>query len=269
MQSFWQNRAGLALAALALASIGEGAVRVSAKLPVSMLHRGMGAAALVLSLALAAGLWRRRAFLAKSLLTLAALASLAGGMAEMPALRASCGVLHAVVSHLMFAAGFVAWHETRRSMREGAKVEDAGWPSLRALAVSTPVVIVAQIALGALYRHQLAGVVPHVTGAFVASVLVLMAGAAVFTLQDVTPGMKKWAGLTLGLLIAQVLLGVAAYFARVTDSGQLVAMTVAHVVTGALLLGVQCVLSTLIFKQVVTVPRTIAAGELAGSGRNG
>jgi hypothetical protein len=67
----------------------------------------------------------------------------------------------------------------------------------------------------------------------------------------------------------QILLGVAAYFARVSGHSQLVPLTVSHVLTGALLLAVNCILSSQIWKEVVTVRQSTPAGQLAGSGHNG
>jgi heme A synthase len=195
--------------------------------------------------------------------------ALLGGMSEWPALRAYAGVGHALMSHLFFALVAVVWAGGGKPALPESKVEDGGWPSLRSLASATPAVILVQIALGAAYRHQLTGVLPHVIGAFLAAVFVLMAGAALFTANGVTGNLKKWAGLSLGLLLLQILLGVGAYFARVSSHSQLVPLTVSHVIAGATLLAVNCILSTEIWKEVVTVRHSATADQMAGSGRNG
>jgi heme A synthase len=271
MKFEWRNQVGFAASVCAFVLLAEGAVRVSAQLPVSMLHRGLGGVAAAGALVLAASLWAERRQLSKLLILLTVASALLGGMSENPAWKAVSGVGHAVASHLFAAIAFLAWRATRE--QPGAvrrqPLEDGGWPSLRSLAWFTPAVIVAQIALGAAYRHQLASVVPHVLGAFVAAVVVLMAGAAVFTTSGTQAEMRRLAGASLGLLVIQILLGVAAYFARVSGHSQLVAITVSHVVTGAALLTVNCVLSSRIWKEVVTVRESAPAGELAGSGRNG
>lgn len=266
-----RNVLGFAASVCAFALLAEGAVRVSAQLPVSMLHRGLGAVAAVGAALLAATLWQERRELAKLLILLTIGSGLLGGMSEAEAWKSVAGVGHAVASHLLAATAFLGWRATQQSQGTGQDrpLQDGGWPSLRALAWLTPAVIVAQIALGAAYRHQLASVVPHVVGAFVAAVVVLMAGAAVFTTNGTQPGMRKLAGASLSLLVIQILLGVAAYFARVTGHSQMVALTVSHVITGAALLTVNCLLSSQIWRDVVTVRNSAPAGELAGSGRNG
>src|SRR5205085_7623059 len=51
--------------------------------------------------------------------------------------------------------------------------EDSGSPSLRALAATVPVCVLAQLALGAAARHQALGVLPHVAGAAIVTGMIL------------------------------------------------------------------------------------------------
>ncbi len=228
----------------------------------------MGAIVAVGAVAAALAMFRVRPALGKLLLITALACAAMGGMSEALALRAYAGVGHALMSHLFFALAAVVWAGGWKPSAPDSRTEDGGWPSLRSLAYATPAVIVVQIALGAAYRYQLTGVLPHVIGAFLAAVFVLMAGAALFTTNGVSANLKKWAGASLGLLLLQILLGVGAYFARVSSHSQLVLLTVSHVMTGAALLAVNCILSTEIWKEVVTVRHSATADQMAGSGPN-
>ena len=52
-------------------------------------------------------------------------------------------------------------------------VEDSGWPSLRSLAVTASVLTLAQVALGAGFRHRAFGIMPHIVGAIIVAMFLL------------------------------------------------------------------------------------------------
>ena len=58
-------------------------------------------------------------------------------------------------------------------------VEDHGWPSMRSLSIILPLVVLTQVALGAGFRHGALSVMPHVVGAMVVIMVLLMMGAFV------------------------------------------------------------------------------------------
>jgi heme A synthase len=120
--------------------------------------------------------------------------------------------------------------------------------------------VLAQVALGAAFRHRVLGLMPHVIGAMIVALAVMF--LAIFVVnQFPTHRSLRPAGLAvLGITFVQIFLGIAAYFARLEAATQPLAMvlsTVAHVAAGGLTLASTIVLSILIRRNV----RTHAAVE--------
>lgn len=192
------------------------------------------------------------------------LAVAAGATASQPAqgMGAVWGVAKAVSLHLVFASAilFAVW--TSKSWREQVTpLEDGGWPSLRSLAILAPASVVLQVALGAAYRQNLVGLVPHVSWAFVTTIIVLAAAAIVLT-QDASPrALRRWSVALLCATLLQVMLGVFAFLARLTAQngdavqGWMTGAVHAHVGTGSLVLGFTVALSAWIFHNVITIRR--------------
>ena len=133
---------------------------------------------------------------------------------------------------------------------------DFGNPSLHALCVATVAAVFVQLILGAAFRHKAFGIIPHLAGAVVVTGLIFwLAGA----LKRRFPGVPALRSAARGLHILiglQLLLGAAAYWSRLYAASfpqpipVMVGLTVAHVVTGALVL-VGTVLVTLICFRLV------------------
>jgi heme a synthase len=133
---------------------------------------------------------------------------------------------------------------------------DFGSPSLHALSVATVAAVFVQLILGAAFRHKAFGIIPHLAGAVVVTGLIFwLAGA----LKRRFPGVPELRSAARGLHILiglQLLLGAAAYWSRLYAASfpqpipVMVGLTVAHVVTGALVL-VSTVLVTLICFRLV------------------
>jgi heme A synthase len=140
-------------------------------------------------------------------------------------------------------------------------VEDYGWPSLRFLAVLTPVLVLVQIGLGAGFRHRAFGLLPHVIGAMIVPLVILLVGA--FALHQF-PKHRALRPAAVGLLAitgVQIFLGIIAYVARLNAADYPLAMvltTVAHVATGGLTLAASVVLAIQIRRNV-----RVAASETA------
>jgi heme A synthase len=143
---------------------------------------------------------------------------------------------------------------TSRNWQQGPDpVEDYGWPSLRSLAVLTPVLILVQIGLGAGFRHRAFGLMPHVIGAMLVPLVILL--TAIFVLNQF-PKHRALRHAAVGLLtitLVQIFLGIAAYVARLNAAEYPLAMvltTVAHVATGGLTLAASVVLAIQIRRNV-------------------
>jgi heme a synthase len=131
-----------------------------------------------------------------------------------------------------------------------AQFSDSSSPSLRILSLVCVVAILVQLMLGAAFRHSGIKLLPHLISAAVVTGLLVWTTSRVITNPSMPEAVRRPAGLLLGLLIVQLLLGLASYLTRVqwgADAAQpqlaMVASTVSHVIVGALLLATSLVLT--------------------------
>ncbi|MFZ0211157.1 MAG: COX15/CtaA family protein [Candidatus Acidiferrales bacterium] len=120
------------------------------------------------------------------------------------------------------------------------QLRDEESPKLRTIALATSCVILVQIVLGAAFRHNAFGIIPHIIGA------VVVVGMVFWTVLAVAVRFRKVRDLRVAaryleiLLGLQILLGGAAYWAvlaardAVQPTPLYVTITVAHVAVGAL-----------------------------------
>jgi cytochrome c oxidase assembly protein subunit 15 len=179
---------------------------------------------------------------------------LLGGATVLLLQPAPISIAHACLAQLFFSVTVAIAVFTSRKWQEGPEpVEDYGWPSLRSLAILTPILILLQIALGAGFRHRAFGLLPHVIGAMIVPLVILLVG--VFALHQF-PKHKSLSPAAVALLTitgVQVFLGVIAYIARINAAEYPLAMvltTVAHVATGGLTLAASVVLAIQIRRNV-------------------
>jgi cytochrome c oxidase assembly protein subunit 15 len=196
--------------------------------------------------------WMRR--LGWVALSLVVAQGLLGGATVLLLQPAPISMAHACLAQLFFSVTVAIAVFTSRKWQEGPEpVEDYGWPSLRSLAIMTPVLILVQIALGAGFRHRAFGLLPHVIGAMLVPLVILLTG--IFVLQQF-PKHKSLRPAAVALLTitgVQVFLGVIAYIARMNAAQYPLAMvltTVAHVATGGLTLAASVVLAIQIRRNV-------------------
>lgn len=180
--------------------------------------------------------------------------SLAGGS------QAAVGVGKALLLHLLFAATVLAAVRTSQNWKSAQpRIEDGGWPSLRSLAVLAPALVLVQVGLGAGYRQEMLGLVPHASWAFATAIVVLAEAAFVLTQDYGHKPLRFWAVALLIVTGIQLILGVTAFVGRLTaaESGSLSGWAAgsvhAHVGTGSLVLGFTLALSAWILRDVTTV----------------
>lgn len=157
--------------------------------------------------------------------------------------------------------------------RDLPRLEDGGSPPTRTLASATTGVILAQILLGAAYRHGTFDIpppwdiIPHLIGAAVVTFMVVWTGRVVKKRFRDSRALRKGVVLLHSFFGLQFLLGFAAWWAMtrpiniVQPTDVFVSLTVAHVLGGALLLAS----STLLLLMCVRLisPLSIAAGAAA------
>ena len=177
-----------------------------------------------------------------------------GGMTVLFLLPPAISVSHACLAQLFFCTTVALAMFTSRQWQEGAVlVKDHGWPSLRSLSILIPAMVLAQIALGAAFRHRAIGVMPHIIGAMVVTLAVLIYGVFVLHQFPEHRALRPTARNMLLVTFVQVFLGIVAYFVRMDSSSSsfsLVASTVTHVATGGLTLASVIALSIQIRRHV-------------------
>ena len=225
-------------------------------------HRMVATTVGFLTIILAAWLWRaeRRAWLRNLgliALGMVILQGVLGGMTVLFLLPKSVSIAHACLAELFFSLTVSIAVFTSPSWRRGPElVVDSGSPSLRSLAILTPAAVLAQVALGAAFRHRLVNVIPHIIGALLVGGLVLYVAIAVLTEFKSHAALRKTGTTLIAITFLQVFLGIAAYLSRISNSDSvqpltvMVIFTVAHVAVGALTMATSVVLGIQVRRNV-------------------
>jgi heme A synthase len=215
---------------------------------IALVHRYIAAAALILVAGLLILAYRtdRRASVRKVAATaflLIVIQALLGGADVLMGGTGWLGVAHAGLAQFSLlaaaAVAFVAWPSNGV---QPAHVHDYGWPSLRTLAIWTPILVFVQIMLGALYRHHIVGLIPHIVGAMIVGVLVLLFSLFTLTQFPTHDALRNLATAVLLVLVCQLVLGVITYISGAANEDQgpptlwAALVTAGHVAGGGVLL---------------------------------
>jgi cytochrome c oxidase assembly protein subunit 15 len=166
---------------------------------------------------------------------------------------------HATVAQTFFCiAVAIALFTGRKWVEEQPRVEyDSRHPSLAALTIVSIFVLYVQLILGGMFRHHGMSWWPHVLNAAIVAFVLAWTVVRALTAYSHIEALRRPAIVMLGLLIAQLCLGFAAFLTRVAwgrDAAQpefpMVVSTVAHVATGALLLATTVVLAIQVWRHV-------------------
>jgi len=137
----------------------------------------------------------------------------------------------------------------------GESIDDSKSPSLRLLTALTTLAILAQLILGAAFRHGAFGIDPHLVGAGVVLVMVVWTGATAKRRFRENRDLRRCTILLHSFFGLQILLGFAAWYAvRVLalQSSQptlpYVTLTVAHVLGGALTLAASVIFTLVAYR---------------------
>jgi cytochrome c oxidase assembly protein subunit 15 len=204
-------------------------------------HRMIAGAVGLLTIVLALWLWRSepRGWVRKL-----------GGITVLFYLPVAISVGHATLAQLFFCVTVSLALFTGADWRwDEPTIEDSLSPSLRQLTAVTTLGILFQLVLGAAFRHNGFGIVPHLVVAALVTVGILWAAARALALSPREARLSRAALLLAGLLIVQIGLGVSAYWMKLLarDAPQplpaVVAVTTAHVAVGALVLAASLVLT--------------------------
>ena len=262
MKNPWLFRLAILVAVCALLLIADGAMVGPGTQPTPRAmsaHRIAATAVSLLTLGLV--LWlrftdprpraRRLGWLT---LLIAVLQDSVGHAAVFVLVPRTAGIAHALMAPLFFAAVLAIAVVTSPGWCRGPEyVRDYGWPSMRSLAILTPILVVLQILLGAAFRQQVLTLLPHVLGAMFVALVILL--ESIFVLQQFPThrALAPAAKTLLGVAFAQVFLGITALIMKsmASDTDLAVIVTVAsHVTGGAITLATTVVLSILIRRNV-------------------
>jgi cytochrome c oxidase assembly protein subunit 15 len=222
-------------------------------------HRMVATTVGMLTIVLAIWLWRAdpRPWMRKlgfAALGAVILQGLLGGLTVLMLLPPPVSISHACLAQLFFSTTVALTIFTSQRWLNGpVQVEDHGWPSLRSLAIAVPVLVLAQVALGAAFRHRALGLMPHIIGAMVVSAAIMLLCAFVLHQFPEHPSLRRAAVVLMSVTGVQVFLGIFAYLTRaqaVESPLAMVIATVAHVAIGALTLASTIALSILILRNV-------------------
>jgi len=167
-----------------------------------------------------------------------------------PEYKALIAVPHALVAQSFFAVVVAIVVFTSRSWSAPHELKpDSGSRPLRKLVAATVGAVLIQLVLGAGFRHQAFGVIPHIVGALAVTFLIVSTVVAVMRRHGDDGYLVRPGKAAVGLLAVQLCLGLGAYLARLGAAGDpqplepMISLTVAHLVVGGLTLATIVVLA--------------------------
>lgn len=223
-------------------------------------HRVIAAFVGLLTIVLAVWLWRRdpRRWVRRlGLLALGAVIGqgVLGGLTVLFYLPVPISVVHACLAQIFFGTVVsLALFTSQWWQSILPRLDDIGTPRVRSLAVWSVAVIFLQLVLGAALRHGGFGIAPHLVGAAVVAFLVFWTAGVMRRRYRDIGALRDGSRLLHALLGVQLLLGGAAWWSRVAARefpqpvSLMVWLTVAHTVTGALLLAAAVVVTLVCYR---------------------
>jgi len=188
-----------------------------------------------------------------------------GGQVVIRLLHYWLPVIHACFAQIVFAAVLgVAMFTSKWWVSERPQLEDSGTPSMNSIAVLNAVVIYFQVILGAGFRHKEIPIWPHAAGALVVLGVVTWTAVTLRKRFEASPELSRARVLLHAIFGLQFLLGLAAYWSRLStaDAPQpmpvMVTLTVIHTVVGAILFGFSVVV-VLMCSRLIPGGREVAA----------
>jgi heme a synthase len=228
----------------------------SSAVPNELAHRVLGGALVLVAILLAIRL--RHALSLIGVGTLGLVVALGWQGAPLSPAR---GVLHALLAHLFFAIAAVTCVLASAHWNRPAELSDVRRPFLRPLAAATPPVVFAQITLGALYRHNVTGIILHVAVAMAVALLALILSSVVLQNYPRPAPLRRSAATLIAVVLVQVSLGIASLVMLLLNfsaTGYFIAATTAHVMVGAATFAASIVMAMEVWRGVPRSPNTSA-----------
>jgi len=223
-------------------------------------HRVIASLIGMLTIGLAIWLWRAEKRPWMRWLGLAALGGviaqgILGGMTVRMFQPPAVSAAHATLAQLFFSTVVgIAVFTSRWWSTDLAAVEDTGSPAVLTLASWSVVAVFLQLILGAAFRHKAFGIIPHLIGAVIVTMLIFMTARALKKRFAQVSALRSCARLLHIMIGTQLLLGGGAYWSRVYAAqfpqpiAVMVTLTVIHTVTGALVLAATLVTTLISYR---------------------
>lgn len=241
-------------------------------------HRMLAGVVAILTTILAIWLWRSdcrrwvRRLGALSVLTILIQAVL-GGITVLFYLPVTISVSHACMAQIFFSlAVCLAFFTGERWKWDEPKLAERASPSLGQLTAGTTALVFLQLMVGAAFRHNGFGIVPHLVGAVLVTVGVIWIVIRVLSRFPGERGLTRPALLLTILLFLQLGLGIGSYILKLAARSApqplppVVEVTTTHVAVGALLLVTSLVMALQARRFVGVEERLPVAEKGAGRG---
>jgi heme a synthase len=188
-----------------------------------------------------------------------------GGQVVIRLLHYWLPVIHACFAQIVFGAVLgIAVFTSKWWVSEQPQLADSGSPSIHSLTILNAAVIYLQVILGAGFRHKEISIWPHMAGAMLVLGMVIWTAVALRKRFEKSRELSKARILLHAIFGTQFLLGLAAYWSRLSaaDAPQpmpvMVTLTVIHTVVGAVLFAFS-VLVVLMCYRLIPRGREVAA----------
>jgi cytochrome c oxidase assembly protein subunit 15 len=225
-------------------------------------HRVIATCIGILTIGLAAWLWKAEKRQWMRWLGLAALGGviaqgILGGATVLTYQLPAVSAAHATLAQLFFSTVVsIAVFTSAWWSREQVEADDPGSPRIRTLILWTLAAVFLQLVMGAAFRHKGFGIIPHLVGAVIVTILIFMTAGALKRRFAGIPALRSSARYLHILIGVQLLLGVGAYWSRLYAAhfpqpiAVMVLLTVVHTVTGALVLAVTLVTALISYRMI-------------------
>ncbi|HVV45628.1 MAG TPA: hypothetical protein VHC72_10490, partial [Bryobacteraceae bacterium] len=175
---------------------------------------------------------RNARFMNAIALVLLALEAVSGG-GTTAALPDSSALIHALLAPL-FAGACAVIPDLLAAGGSPLRLEHGR--ALRLISFWLPPLTLMQIAFGAFYRHKIRGILPHMAGALVVTLLSLIVCALLMQRAPAATPVRSAAVMLLSAVLTQVTLGIAAFVMRLLEFDTTLGFTIVaalHVATGS------------------------------------
>ena len=180
-----------------------------------------------------------------------------GGLTVIKLLHYWLPVMHACTAELMFAILVsIAFFTSHWWMENLPQYEDRGSPSIHSIVTFNAIIIFVQVLLGAGFRHQYITVKPHVMGSVVVLASVIWTASVLRRRFAHVKEITRVRVALHAILGLQILLGIAAYWSRISTAADpqpmpvMITFTVIHTVVGALLFATSIIAVLLCYRLV-------------------